>query len=196
MSKLSDSFVEQVVPEIATQLAASKANASATAMTSATIRSPRSAEEKSQMSAVGFRTNRPPPLDLNSLSSARPTAASFPAYGVMTGSPRRLREPLMEVVKHAKRRHLSQTLAVSDISRLGSDSLGCLRKYVEKYGKADLIMQPSISWAPGFALVRMDDASVVDSIVAAGDTHVIGKVELSVFRLETFLKDFDAWSCD
>eukprot|EP00928_Gymnodinium_smaydae_P064722 TRINITY_DN47994_c0_g1_i1.p1 TRINITY_DN47994_c0_g1~~TRINITY_DN47994_c0_g1_i1.p1 ORF type:complete len:149 (+),score=18.31 TRINITY_DN47994_c0_g1_i1:166-612(+) len=134
-----------------------------------------------------FLACRPPPLDLKVLPSDNPTISSFPACGVVIGSPRRLRDALTEVVRRNKTKDVACTLAVSDVTMLGSESLGVLQQYMEMYGEVDLIMQPRSSWAPGFVLVEMENIASAARIAAAGEYHVLGTVELSIFPLTAFL---------
>eukprot|EP00928_Gymnodinium_smaydae_P036470 TRINITY_DN25488_c0_g1_i1.p1 TRINITY_DN25488_c0_g1~~TRINITY_DN25488_c0_g1_i1.p1 ORF type:complete len:317 (+),score=23.51 TRINITY_DN25488_c0_g1_i1:39-989(+) len=179
---------ERAVPEVASRLAESRKRGFSTGTNNDPIDAHQSSQN-SDMCAARCGSHRPPPLDLKSHSLRATKSDLFPDCGVVTGSPRRLREHLIEIMKHNKRKDVSRTLAVFGITKLGTDSLGRLRKYVDSYGRSDLIVQPKPMWAPGFALVTMDDASMVDRIVLTGEAHVVGNVELSVRRLETFMDE-------
>eukprot|EP00928_Gymnodinium_smaydae_P012984 TRINITY_DN14748_c0_g1_i3.p1 TRINITY_DN14748_c0_g1~~TRINITY_DN14748_c0_g1_i3.p1 ORF type:complete len:309 (-),score=40.90 TRINITY_DN14748_c0_g1_i3:291-1157(-) len=96
-----------------------------------------------------------------------------------------LPDPLGEVLEYASEQPLSRTFAICDVGKLGVDSFGALRRHFSKYGTVDLVIEPRVTHATRFALMRMTSADAADTIATAGEIHMIRNCELSVRRLDT-----------
>eukprot|EP00928_Gymnodinium_smaydae_P083294 TRINITY_DN6652_c0_g1_i1.p1 TRINITY_DN6652_c0_g1~~TRINITY_DN6652_c0_g1_i1.p1 ORF type:complete len:297 (-),score=56.40 TRINITY_DN6652_c0_g1_i1:335-1225(-) len=193
VAALRPQLANEVVPEIAVRLADSMAlklepAVNATVPTSCpTI----STCVKRTAESCWFRACRPPSLTLNSHQDV-PKATLFPHCGVVTGSPRRLRDPLVEVIKHSKKADVACTLAVWGINEMGSEALGSIRAYLETSGEVEMVTRPRIAPATDFALVKMKTKFAVDGIMSTGERHTLDGVEFFVRRLLDFVADLDA----
>eukprot|EP00928_Gymnodinium_smaydae_P012988 TRINITY_DN14748_c0_g2_i1.p1 TRINITY_DN14748_c0_g2~~TRINITY_DN14748_c0_g2_i1.p1 ORF type:complete len:289 (-),score=50.04 TRINITY_DN14748_c0_g2_i1:349-1215(-) len=95
-----------------------------------------------------------------------------------------LPDPLGEVLEYVSEEHHSRTFAICDFGKLGVDSLGALRRHFSKFGRVDVVIEPRLTHETRFALMRMATSDAADTIVTAGEVHVIHNCELSVRRLD------------
>eukprot|EP00928_Gymnodinium_smaydae_P098266 TRINITY_DN9100_c0_g1_i2.p1 TRINITY_DN9100_c0_g1~~TRINITY_DN9100_c0_g1_i2.p1 ORF type:complete len:295 (-),score=36.57 TRINITY_DN9100_c0_g1_i2:358-1242(-) len=90
-----------------------------------------------------------------------------------------------EIMDHVEEQHIDRTLAVRGISELGIDALGVLRRHFRKFGEVELVIEPRLTLASGFAVVRVKDIDTIRNVMAFGESHSIGQRTVMVQRLDS-----------
>eukprot|EP00928_Gymnodinium_smaydae_P056674 TRINITY_DN40006_c0_g1_i1.p1 TRINITY_DN40006_c0_g1~~TRINITY_DN40006_c0_g1_i1.p1 ORF type:complete len:301 (+),score=41.50 TRINITY_DN40006_c0_g1_i1:35-937(+) len=91
---------------------------------------------------------------------------------------------LSKVTQHTKTSDIQRTVVVQDIGKLGPDVPGELRRCFARYGKVELAIEPRMPCETALALVRMENAAVIEKIMV---DVLAGKLELPISPLTQFV---------
>eukprot|EP00928_Gymnodinium_smaydae_P090382 TRINITY_DN74191_c0_g1_i1.p1 TRINITY_DN74191_c0_g1~~TRINITY_DN74191_c0_g1_i1.p1 ORF type:complete len:260 (-),score=46.69 TRINITY_DN74191_c0_g1_i1:89-868(-) len=92
-----------------------------------------------------------------------------------------------ELLQYCSPQDVPRTLVVQGIAKLGIDSLGCLRRYFERYGKVASVLEPHLQSFSSLAFVQMQTEVGAKNALQRGEEQRIANVVVRVSQIAGFV---------
>eukprot|EP00928_Gymnodinium_smaydae_P007938 TRINITY_DN12845_c0_g1_i1.p2 TRINITY_DN12845_c0_g1~~TRINITY_DN12845_c0_g1_i1.p2 ORF type:complete len:100 (+),score=11.80 TRINITY_DN12845_c0_g1_i1:491-790(+) len=92
-----------------------------------------------------------------------------------------------EILQHCTPQDVSRTLVVQGITKLGIDSLGCLRRYFERYGNVATVVEPHLQSFSSLAFVVMQTEIGAKNALRCGEQQRINDVAIRISSITCFV---------